>query len=88
MDNTEVGSTGKTESQPDDVARQGIEALLAGKDHVYAASAKVKAEGMLANVTPGSVKGAMHERMARPQFAGFKGSPPWTFSRIAVGSNR
>ena len=67
MDNTEVGSTGKTESQPDDVARQGIEALLAGDDHVYAASAKVKAEGMLANVTPGKVKGAMHEKMARPK---------------------
>jgi len=31
MDNTEVGSKGKSESQPDDVARQGIEALLAGK---------------------------------------------------------
>jgi short-subunit dehydrogenase len=67
MDNTEVGSEGKTESQPDDVARQGIEALLAGKDHVYAASAKTKIEGMLANVTPGSVKGAMHEKMAKPK---------------------
>ena len=54
-------------SPPDDVARQGIEALLAGDDHVYAASAKVKAEGMLANVTPGKVKGAMHEKMARPK---------------------
>ena len=67
MDNTEVGSEGKTESQPDDVARQGIEALLAGKDHVYAASAKTKVEGMLANITPGSVKGAMHEKMAKPK---------------------
>jgi short-subunit dehydrogenase len=67
MDNTEVGSSGKTESQPDDVARQGIEALLSGKDHVYAASAKTKIEGMLANVTPGSVKGAMHEKMAKPK---------------------
>lgn len=67
MDNTEVGSTGKTESQPDDVAHQGIEALLAGKDHVYAASAKTKVEGMLANVTPGGVKGAMHEKTARPK---------------------
>jgi uncharacterized protein len=67
MDNTEVGSTGKTESQPEDVARQGIEALLSGKDHVYAASAKTKVEGMLANVTPGSVKGAMHEKMAKPK---------------------
>jgi len=67
MDNTEVGSEGKNESQPDDVARQGIEALLSGKDHVYAASAKTKVEAMLANVTPGSVKGAMHEKMARPK---------------------
>ena len=67
MDNTEVGSEGKNESQPDDVAHQGIEALLSGKDHVYAASAKTKVEGMLANVTPGSVKGAMHEKMAKPK---------------------
>lgn len=67
MDNTKVGSEGKTESQPDDVARQGIEALLDGKDHVYAASTKTKMEGMLANVTPGSVKGAMHEKMAKPK---------------------
>lgn len=66
MDNTQVGSEGKSESQPDDVARQGIEALLAGKDHVYAASSKTKLEGMMANVTPGAVKGAMHEKMAKP----------------------
>ena len=67
MDETEVGSSGKNESQPDDVARQGIEALLSGKDHVYAASVKTKVEGMLANVTPGNVKGAMHEKMTRPK---------------------
>jgi short-subunit dehydrogenase len=67
MDNTEVGSSGKYESQPEDVAHQGIEALLAGKDHVYAASVKTKVEGMLANVVPGSVKGAMHEKMAKPK---------------------
>src|SRR6195952_13283 len=66
MDNTEVGQKGKSESQPDDVARQGIDALMAGKDHVYAASFKTKLEGTLANVTPGSVKGAMHEKMAKP----------------------
>lgn len=67
MDNTKVGSEGKSESRPDDVARQGIEALLAGKDHVYSASMKTKVEGMLANVIPGSVKGAMHEKMAKPK---------------------
>ncbi|WP_158750434.1 SDR family oxidoreductase [Acidobacterium sp. S8] len=66
MDDTEVGQKGKSESQPDDVARQGIDALLAGKDHVYAASFKTKLEGVLANVVPGTVKGAMHEKMAKP----------------------
>jgi short-subunit dehydrogenase len=66
MDNTEVGSKGKSESQPRDVARQGIDALLAGEDHVYAASAKTKLEGMLANVTPGVLKATMHEKMAKP----------------------
>ncbi len=66
MDDTEVGSKGKQESQPDDVARQGIDALLAGDDHVYAASMKTKLEGKLANVVPGAMKGAMHEKMAKP----------------------
>jgi len=66
MDDTSVGSEGKKESQPEDVARQGIEALFSGKDHVYAASLKTKVEGMLANVVPGSVKGSMHEKMAKP----------------------
>jgi short-subunit dehydrogenase len=66
MDDTEVGSKGKSESQPDDVARQGIEALLAGDDHVYSASMKTKLEGMLANVVPGVMKGSMHEKMAKP----------------------
>jgi short-subunit dehydrogenase len=67
MDNTEVGSKGKQESQPEDVAKEGIEALLSGKDHVYSASVKTKMEGMLANVLPGSAKAAMHEKMARPK---------------------
>jgi uncharacterized protein len=67
MDNTKVGSEGKSESQPDDVAKQGIEALFAGKDHVYAASTTTKLEGMLANVIPGALKGAMHEKMAKPK---------------------
>jgi short-subunit dehydrogenase len=66
MDDTEVGQKSKEESQPNDVARQGIDALLAGKDHVYAASFKTKLEGALANIVPGNVKGAMHEKMARP----------------------
>ena len=70
MDDTKVGSEGKKESSPAEVAKQGIEALLDGKDHVYAASMTTKVEGMLANVVPGNVKGAMHEKMAKPKTAG------------------
>ena len=57
MDNTQVGKDGKSESHPDDVARQGLEALFAGKDHVYSASAKTKLDGMLSNLTPGCSEG-------------------------------
>lgn len=67
MDDTKVGSEGKSESSPADVARQGIDALFDGKDHVYAASLKTKIEGKLANAIPGAVKGAMHEKMAKPK---------------------
>lgn len=66
MDDTKVGSEGKHESKPEDVARQGIDALMEGKDHVYSASLKTKAEGMLANLIPGRAKAAMHDKMAKP----------------------
>lgn len=66
MDKTQVGQEGKSESQPEDVARQCIDALMEGKDHVYAASMKTKIEGSMLNIVPGSVKGAMHEKMAKP----------------------
>jgi uncharacterized protein len=66
MENTKVGQEGKSESQPEDVARQGLDALMNGDSHVYAAAAKTKMEGMLANVIPGSVKASMHEKMAKP----------------------
>ena len=67
MDDTQVGSEGKKESNPADVARQGIAALFDGKDHVYAASLKTKIEGKLANAIPGDMKASMHEKMARPR---------------------
>ncbi len=57
MDDTEVGQKGKLDSSPADVARQGLDALMDGKDHVYSASMKTKMEGMLANVTPGQCQG-------------------------------
>ena len=67
MDDTQVGSEGKKESDPRDVAREGLDALFDGKDHIYSASLKTKIEGKLANAIPGPVKGSMHEKMARPR---------------------
>ena len=66
MDNTEVGTKGKHQSQPQDVAKDGIDALLSGEDHVYSHSMTTKLEGMTANFVPGEVKGAMHEKQAKP----------------------
>jgi len=66
MDNTKVGAEGKKESEPDEVARQGLDALFEGRDHVYAASLKTKLEGKMMNAMPGELKGKMHEKMARP----------------------
>jgi short-subunit dehydrogenase len=66
MDDTKVGQEGKKESEPQDVAKQGLDALFAGTDHVYAASMTTKIEGMVANLVPGAVKGAMHESMSKP----------------------
>ena len=66
MDNTKVGSEGKKDSEPYDVAKEGFKALMAGEKHVYSASWSVKLEGALANVTPDAVKAAMHEKMAKP----------------------
>lgn len=66
MDDTKLGKEGKSDSKAEDVAREGIDALMAGKDHVYSASMKTKLEGMLANVIPGRAKAAMQEKMAKP----------------------
>lgn len=37
-----------------------------GYELVYAGSLKTKIEGKLANAVPGALKGAMHEKKARP----------------------
>jgi short-subunit dehydrogenase len=66
MDDTKVGTEGKKQSHPNDVAKDGLDALFAGKDHVYSHSASTKLEGAVANLVPGSVKASMHDKMAKP----------------------
>ena len=66
MDDTQVGTEGKKESEPYDVAKQGFEALMKGEKHVYAASLKTKIEGAVANLIPDALKSSMHEEMSKP----------------------
>ena len=65
LDDTRVGES-DLKSDPADVAREGFEALMAGKDHVIAGSLKTKAMGALAKVLPDTTKAALHRGMAEP----------------------
>jgi short-subunit dehydrogenase len=65
MDDTKVGASEKDSAE--DVARDGFEALMAGKDKVIAGSFKNKLEGGLgARILPESVKADIHRKMAEP----------------------
>ena len=66
MGDTKVGTEGKKDSEPYDVAKQGFKALMAGDEHVYAASLKMKVEGALMGLVPDSVVAKMHESMTEP----------------------
>ncbi|WP_341530956.1 SDR family NAD(P)-dependent oxidoreductase [Nostoc sp. UHCC 0302] len=64
MDDTKVG-----ESQKDDpaiVAKQGFEALMAGKDDVIAGSLKTKLQGAVSKVLPDTVNSELHRQLTEP----------------------
>jgi hypothetical protein len=63
--NTKMGRSA-SKDDPADVARQGYEALMAGKHRVVAASVTTKAQEMIASVLPDRVNAAMHRVMAKP----------------------
>ncbi len=64
MEDTRVG-TGKKDD-PAEVARDGFEALMAGKDHVVAGSFKNKVQDAMAQVMPEPAKAAMHAKLTEP----------------------
>jgi short-subunit dehydrogenase len=64
MDDTRVGTSKKDDAA--EVARQGFEALMAGKDHVVAGSVMNKVQSALAQVTPEPLAAAMHRRLTEP----------------------
>jgi short-subunit dehydrogenase len=64
MEDTAVGS--EPPDDPAQVARQGFDALMAGKEKVVGGSLKNKLQTAVAGVIPDKVKAEMHRNMAEP----------------------
>jgi len=64
MLDTSVGAS-DSKSDPADVAKDGWDAVMAGKASIFSGW-KTKLQGVLANVTPGSVLAEQHRKMAEP----------------------
>ena len=62
MDDTNVGESKKDD--PADVARQGFEALMAGKDRIVAGSLKTKAMGVMTDILPDTVTAEQHRKLS------------------------
>jgi short-subunit dehydrogenase len=64
MDDTKAGAGKKDD--PAQVAKQGFEALMAGKDDVIAGSVTNKIQGAVTQVLPETVKAEMHRQLTEP----------------------
>jgi short-subunit dehydrogenase len=64
MEDTKLGASEKDD--PAEVAREGYEALMAGKDHVVAGSFKNKVQAAAGHALPDPVMAEMHRKQAEP----------------------
>ena len=64
MGDTRVGAGPKDDHA--DVARMGVEALLAGKERATASSLRTQLEAVVSRLVPDAVKAELHRRMAEP----------------------
>jgi len=65
MDDTKVGQAKKDD--PAEVAKDGFEALMAGKDHVVAGGLKNRAQAAAGRVLPEKAAAGMHGAMTKPE---------------------
>jgi len=70
MDDTKIGADKKDD--PTEVAKQGFEALMAGKDSVLAESLKTKIQGTISSVLPDTVSAEQHRKLSEPGSANKK----------------
>ncbi|MUL38946.1 SDR family NAD(P)-dependent oxidoreductase [Gloeocapsopsis dulcis] len=64
MDDTKAGSSKKDD--PSEVAKQGFEALMAGKDAIIAGSVMTKIQGNVSKVLPDTVAAEQHRQLTEP----------------------
>ncbi len=64
MDDTKVGASQKDD--PAEVAKQGFDALMAGKDDVIAGSLQTKLQGAVSKVLPDTVNAELHRQLSEP----------------------
>jgi short-subunit dehydrogenase len=64
MEDTKVGASKKDD--PADVAKEGFDALMAGKDHVVAGAMKNKVQSTMSKVMPETTGAEMHRKQAEP----------------------
>lgn len=66
MDNTKVGTEMKYSNEPEDVARQGFEATMNGKEAVFASSFMTKLQGYALKILPERAKAQFHRKWSEP----------------------
>jgi short-subunit dehydrogenase len=64
MDDTKAGAGKKDD--PAEVAKQGFEALMAGKDQIVAGSLKTKIQGNISRILPDPVNAEQHRQLTEP----------------------
>jgi short-subunit dehydrogenase len=64
LEDTKLGAGEKDD--PAEVARQGFEALMAGKDHIVAGSFKNKLQAMAGHLLPDTTMAEMHRGESEP----------------------
>ncbi len=64
MEDTKLGASEKDD--PAEVAKEGFEALMAGKDHVVAGSFKNKVQAVAGHALPDPAVANMHRQMSEP----------------------
>lgn len=66
MDDTKAGAEMKYSNDPSEVARQGFEAMMAGKESVFSESLMTKLQGYALKILPERAKASFHRKWSEP----------------------